>query len=287
MLGILSFLFFILGTAIGSFLNVVAYRSVHGDPKRPDLKKSPRSGLKKLDSILFGKSACPHCKKKLKPLDLIPIVSYLLLEGRCRACHKKISLQYPLIEAATGLLFAFTFYYWSANIFNNLHLTSYILHLVYLLFVVCVLIVLFTTDIVDGLLPNSIVLPAIVVVAFYKLILLTFGSVSVSSLSWDIIAALLTTAVFFAIVYFSGERALGGGDVKFVFFIALAVGWPAVLVSLFSGFLTGGLVAVMLILLGKKRFGQTVPLGPFLAIGAAIALFWGQQIIDLYLRAIR
>ena len=270
MIQLLLALFFILGTAIGSFLNVVAYRSVHGG------------------SIFSGHSVCPKCKHKLAPLDLIPIVSFVILKGRCRYCGKKISVQYPLVEAATGLLFVLTFNVWinTSQILDTRYQILDTFNLLYLLFVVSVLIVLFTTDIVDGLLPNSIVLPAIVVVLVYKLFLLFSDSVSVSSLSADLVASFLVASGFFAIVYFSGERALGGGDVKFVFFIALAVGWPAIVVALFSGFLTGGLASVMLILARLKRFGQTVPLGPFLALGAAIALFWGQQVIDLYLKGL-
>lgn len=263
MIQLLLLFFFIFGTTVGSFLNVVAYRSVH-------------SG-----SIFFDLSACPHCKKKLKPLDLIPIVSYLLLRGRCRYCGKKISLQYPLVEAATGLLFAFTFYYWSSQVSSVTY--QEIIHLIYLLFVVSVLLVLFTTDIVDGLLPNSIILPSIIVVLVYKLFLTLSSLLPFSTLLTDLVASFLVASGFFAIVYLSNERALGGGDVKLAFFIALAVGWPAVLVALFVGFLTGGSCAVMLILTGKKRFGQTVPLGPFLALGGFTALFYGNSLINWYL----
>ena len=307
MIQISLFLFFIFGTAVGSFLNVIAYRSVHGDPKRPDLKKFPRSGLR---SILFGSSVCPKCKHKLGPVDLIPIVSFLLLKGRCRYCHKKISPQYPLVEVATGILFAFTFFHWYYSIslinsINSINSINFILliNLIYLLFIVSTLVVLFITDFRDSLLPNSIVLPAIVVVAAYKLLQGISGSLgnireyqgaassslifphfpSYSLIFLDFLAAFLVASGFFAIVYLSRERALGGGDIKFVFLISLAVGWPSLLVALWLAFLTGGAVAAMLLLTRKKRFGQTVPLGPFLAIGAIVALFWGQQIIGWYL----
>lgn len=79
---------------------------------------------------------------------------------------------------------------------------------------------------------------------------------------------------------------MGGGDAKLVFLIGLAVGWPAILVAIFTAFLTGAFVAVMLIIIGRKRFGQTVPFGPFLGLGATIAVFWGQEIVDFYLRVI-
>src|SRR3972149_2183646 len=146
MIQILTILFFIIGTAVGSFLNVLAYRTVHGG------------------CIFFGSSICPKCKHKLGPADLAPIVSFLLLNGRCRYCSKKISLQYPLVELISGVLFAVTFYVWVSN-FQNIQDIRYSIldtaNLVYLLFVVSTLTVLFTTDLRSGLLPNSIVLPAI------------------------------------------------------------------------------------------------------------------------------
>src|SRR3990167_10581648 len=96
---------FTLGLAVGSFLNVVAHRSVHGG------------------SIFFDRSRCPHCKKELKTGDLIPLVSFLLLKGKCRYCDKRISWQYPLVEIATGVLFAFTFCFWF-NFPGNWSLTT-------------------------------------------------------------------------------------------------------------------------------------------------------------------
>ena len=253
--------FFIIGTAVGSFLNVVAHRSVHGG------------------SVFFDNSRCPHCRHNLAAKDLIPLVSFLTLRGKCAYCRKKISPQYPFVEIATGVLFALTFLYWSNTVLG-------LMELIYLLFFVSVLIVLFTTDVVDGLLPNSVVLPAIAAVTIYKMILVAAGTMSFSVFTTDLLIAFVVAGVFFAIVAVSAERAMGGGDVKLAFLIGLAVGWPAVLVAVFTSFLTGAIVAVMLILIGKKRFGQSVPFGPFLSFGALIAVFWGREIIDLYLRAI-
>jgi len=266
MLYLLIILFFALGLAVGSFLNVVAYRTVHGG------------------SVFLGSSVCPRCKHKLTPLDLIPIVSFLLLAGKCRYCGKKISLQYPLVEVTTGILFVFTFLYWLNTAYSIQHTLFVLTSLIYLLFVVSVLIVLFVTDILDGVLPNSVVLPAIAFVLILKSIFLVNGDITLSSLIIDVAAAIVVASAFFTIVYFSNEKAMGGGDVKLAFLVSLVVGWPATILALFVSFLTGAFVAVMLILLGKKRFGQTVPFGPFLVIGAFLALFWGREIIEIYLR---
>lgn len=258
---------FIIGLAVGSFLNVVAFRAVHGG------------------SIIFGSSKCPNCKHKLSPADLIPIVSFISLRGRCRYCKKKISIQYPIVEASTGLLFLYAGYYWYVGTGSLGFSFNSIAYLIFLLFIVSILLVLFVTDLVDGLLPNLITLPAVGVVTFYKIYLLASGSLTIFGLGLDLLIALLMAAIFFGLVYFSGERALGGGDVKLAFLIGLAVGWPAILVGLFVGFLTGGIASVMLLLIGKKRFGDTVPLGPFLTIGATVALFWGPQILGFYLKS--
>jgi leader peptidase (prepilin peptidase)/N-methyltransferase len=264
MVYVLIFITFLFGIAIGSFLNVVAYRLVHGG------------------SFIFGGSVCPKCKHKLAAADLIPIVSFLLLRGRCRYCRKKISLQYPIVEAATGVLFLAAAWKIFGVVTGSLNLNASI-SLLFLLFAISVLIVLFVADLLDGVLPNKITLPAIVLAAVYDIFLFASHQISLSALFYTFIAAAVAAVLFFAIVYFSGEKAMGGGDVKLAFFIGLAVGWPAVIVSFFLAFLTGGIASAMLLLTGKKRFGDTVPLGPFLSIGALIALLWGQTILSFYL----
>ena len=185
---ILPLIFFlILGTAVGSFLNVVAYRSIH-------------SG-----SVFSGRSYCPHCKHKLKAADLVPIVSYLFLKGKCRYCSKEISLQYPAVELVTGLAFSFIFFHWWQGLIGVMYHVSGVtfldyLALIYLLFVVSALIVLTTTDIVDGLLPNTIIVPSVAFAGLYKLFLLLIGVSNLPTLSADLISALLASLVFFAIV---------------------------------------------------------------------------------------
>jgi leader peptidase (prepilin peptidase)/N-methyltransferase len=267
MVYVLIVIVFLFGTAIGSFLNVVAYRSIHGG------------------SFIFGGSVCPKCKHKLAAVDLIPIVSFLLLRGRCRYCGKEISLQYPIVEAATGVLFLAAAWKIFGVGTGSLNINSSISFL-FLLFAISVLIVLFVADLLDGVLPNKITLPAIALAAIYDFFLFASRQISLSALSYTFIAAVVAAILFFAIVYFSGETAMGGGDVKLALFIGLAVGWPEVLVALFVAFLTGGLASAMLLLTGKKRFGDTVPLGPFLSIGAIIALLWGQAILGFYLNRI-
>jgi prepilin signal peptidase PulO-like enzyme (type II secretory pathway) len=261
-----AIIFFLFGTAVGSFLNVVAYRSVHGG------------------SLFSDRSRCPHCKHTLAIADLVPVFSYLVLGAACRYCRGKISWQYPTIELVSGLLFSFAFVFWWGDV-SGIVSAAEIFYLVFLLFFVSVLMVLTITDIVDGLLPNTIVLPSIGAVALYKLTATFVGTSTLGGLSADLITAFSIAFLFFLIVFLSKEKAMGGGDIKLVFLIGLALGWPAITVGLFIGFLTGGFVAAMLILIGKKRLGQTLPLGPFLNLGALVSLFFGQQLLDMYLRA--
>lgn len=269
---------FIFGASVGSFLNVVAYRSVHGG------------------SIFFDHSKCPHCNHRLAASDLVPILSFITLRGKCRYCHKKISLQYPLVELSTAFLFALSYFF-------ILHPTSYILDLLYVWFVLSVLIVIFVTDVKDGLIPDKVIFPAIAVAFVFKLIFLTshispFASLispmyqvssvmyqgSPTQLIYDIVAGVLAGLFFYAIILVTRGKAMGGGDVKYAVFLGFSLGFAKLAVAWFLAFLTGAAFSLILISVGKKRFGQTVAFGPFLSIGALIALLWGQQILDWYLR---
>ncbi len=251
--------FFVLGTAVGSFLNVVAFRTVHGG------------------SISVDRSKCPHCHKKLESRDLVPIVSFLLLRGSCRYCHKPISWRYPASELATGALFVLAY-------LTAIGAPLPFLQLLALLLLVGVFVVLFITDLYDGVLPNSVVLFGIVSVLVFKILFVFLGVLTLSELMISLMVAFFVALLFFGIVVVTSEKAMGGGDVKLIFLIGISLSWLGFLLALFVGFLTGALVAVMLILLGKKRVNQTVPLGPFLVVGAFVALFWGKEIIDLYLK---
>jgi len=266
---------FIFGTAIGSFLNVVAYRSVHGG------------------SLFLDRSKCPHCKHKLNTLDLVPILSFILLHGKCRYCEKSISWQYPTVELTTGILFVIVILQGLTFRLEgqDLNFVSYS----YFLFVTSVLITIFITDFRDGLIPDKIILPSIAIALAFKVLLAvsTFQEVLVvagsnfltfSQIGWDILAGLVGGLFFLLLVVFSKGKAMGGGDIKLAVFMGLVLGLSKLALALFLAFLTGAIVSLILIFVGKKRFGQTIAFGPFLVFGAYIALIWGQQILDWYLR---
>jgi len=252
---LIYFFIFLFGLIIGSFLNCLIYR------------------LEKSESFLKGRSYCPHCQHILNWQDLIPVFSFLILKGRCRYCGGKISLQYPLVELATALLFVL--------IINNqlsINFTIYdLLITIYLLLTTSFLIVIFVYDLKHYLIPDKVIYPAIVTAFIYNLlntqylILNTFPS------------SLGAAAFFLFIVLISHEKWMGTGDVKLAFFMGLILGFPNILVALFLAFFIGATAGLILIGLGKKTLKSEIPFGPFLVTGTYLALFFGQQILEWYL----
>lgn len=261
---------------MGSFLNVLAYRSVHGG------------------NIARGRSKCPHCQRKLEALDLIPFFSFVLLRGKCRYCEKNISWQYPIVEISTAFLFVVTALVVFGS-FDWVFGTISVLWYLYAVFVTSILIAILVADLKDGIIPDKIIFPSLAIAAIFKIALVYFHStelihiaghyfIDLTQIVWDLGAGLIGGAIFFLIVVLSKGKGMGGGDIKYAAFLGFALGVASLSVALFIAFLTGAAVALILILVGRKRFGQTVPFGPFLSLGAFIALLWGQQIIDWYLK---
>lgn len=241
---IIEILIFLVGLAVGSFLNCVIYR------------------MENKKSFISGRSFCPRCNHVLAWHDLVPILSFLALRGRCRYCRKKISFQYLLAEMGTAITFLLCFLFkvpWIAYI------------------AVPFLIIIFVFDLKHYLIPDKIVYPAIAAVFLYDLYNLDFGAFG---------AALGAAAFFLAIVLISREKWMGVGDVKLAFLMGLLLGWPNILPALFLAFGAGAIMGLCLIALDKKSLKSAVPFGPFLVFGTVAALFWGQSIVNWYLRFI-
>jgi len=249
---IIYLIVFIFGTFIGSFLNCVIYR------------------LENNQSFLKGRSFCPNCKNKLGFFDLFPIFSFVFLKGKCRYCSKKISVQYPLVEILTGILFLLIF---------NFHT---LINSIYLIIISCFLIIIFVYDLKHYLIPDKVIYPAIVVVFFYQLIF----NFQMTSFWSFLLSGLGASGFLFLIWFFSKGKCMGFGDVNLAFFMGLFLGWPNILVAMFSAFFIGAIIGVGLIISGKKKLKSQVPFGPFLIIGTFLALFWGQNLIDWYLNFI-
>ncbi|PJJ73246.1 leader peptidase (prepilin peptidase)/N-methyltransferase [Diaminobutyricimonas aerilata] len=259
----------IFGSLIGSFLNVVVYRV-------------PR----KL-SVVHPPSACPNCGTPIRARDNVPVLSWLALRGRCRDCATPISARYPLVELATGLAFVpVTLVFgpsvleaggWAPTVAAVLVLAAY-------LFFMAVSIALTLIDLDTHTLPNRIVLPtiAVLVVLFTASALLTGD---LARLATAALGALILFAFYLVLAIASGG-GMGMGDVKLAAAIGLALGWlgwPALIVGSLSAFLVGGVVS--LVLLASKRVGRRsgIPFGPWMLIGAWLAILLGDRIWSSYL----
>jgi len=250
----ISYLFiFLFGLIIGSFLNCVIYR------------------FEKKESFLKGRSYCPQCKHGLRWYDLIPILSYVLLLGKCRYCKKTISLQYPLVELATGLLFL--------AVFNPEHSVRTF----YLLLTNCFLIIIFVYDLRHYIIPDKVIFPAIGVSFVYISFLLFTGDYSLSQFLNMIYSGFWPAFSFLSLFIISQGKWLGFGDVKLAFFMGILLGFPKILVALFLAFSIGGIIGVGLIILRIKKIKSEIPFAPFLIVGTYLAMFWGQYLIDWYL----
>jgi len=236
------FLFF-LGLSIGSFINCVVYRVNHN--------LSP----------LKGRSICPRCKHQLAWKDNIPLLSFLLLGGRCRYCSSPISWQYPIVELIAGAL-AFLIFNFQFSIFN----------LIFNLIITYSLLAIFVSDLIYTTIPDEIVFPTLFIVFIYLILQ------SPNFLISNFLIFLLTAGFFYLLVLITRGRGMGLGDVKLAGLMGLILGWPKIIVALYLAFLTGAFFGVILILLKKKKFGQHIAFGPFLTTATFVSLFWGEKI---------
>lgn len=250
----LLLLFFIFGSAVGSFLNVVVDRTVRGE-------------------TIFGRSHCDFCHRKLSTFDLVPILSFVGLRARCRYCKRKLSWQYPIVETLVGVLFAATFYSQaSAGVFS-------VVPLLYYFAIIGTLVVVGVVDLKFSLIPTTFVFAAALLALFYN-----YFSLNSYDFVVGVFSAVLLALFFFAIVVVTRGRGMGSGDVPLVFLLGLFLGWPFNLAAVFLAFLVGAVVSVVFLAFRVKKIGEAIPLGPFLILGTFIIFFWGDEIISWYLQ---
>lgn len=262
---------FFFGLVVGSFLNVCIYRLPRGE------------------SLVRPASRCPACLARIKPLDNVPILGFLLLRGKCRACGARISWRYPVVETLTGFLFALTVGWFGLRL-NTLPLLLFL----------SILVVVSFIDLEHQVIPHALTLPMIPVGLLFSLLLREPPFV-------DAIAGAFAGAglLYFVAVY--GEvllkkESMGGGDVNLLAMIGAFLGWRKALLTLFLGCLSGSVVGGAVLvgqrvwkgaatetqLQGNKPVDATrIPFGPFLALGAAIALFFGEGLIVWYTKLLR
>jgi len=250
--GVNDVLIFILGLIVGSFSNVCIYRI-------------PRN-----ESIIYPASHCPKCRSKIKPVDNIPLLSFILLKGRCRNCKSKISIQYPVVEFLTGLTYLIIYLIYGLSIQS----------LIYIILSSALIIIAFI-DLNEQIVPDVISLPGIVI-GFILSFFVPYISFINSALGVLVGGGIILIIGLAGSVIFKKE-AMGGGDVKLAAMIGAFLGWRYIIISLFLGFFLGALTGIFLILLKIKSREDVVPFGPFIVLGSFITLLWGEKIISWYL----
>ena len=280
---------FILGLAIGSFLNCIIYR----------LEKNEE---------LTGRSYCPYCKHTLGWFDLFPVLSFLWLKGRCRYCHKKISIQYPIVEVSTGLLFllilkqniqTFDLNNWHGTYFQISAVIFNFINLLFLFYILSILIIIFFYDLKHYIIPDKVLFPAIIIsfiyrfsnsfqIQFYeKFIDLANFKFEFFTIGNYIFAAFFASGFFLLIYLISRGEWMGFGDVKLAILLGLILAWPNILLGIFLAFFFGAIIGIALMILDLPSLPMglksQIPFAPFLIAGTLVAIIWGQQIIDWYL----
>jgi len=243
---------FIFGAAIGSFLNVCIYRI--------PLKKS----------IVSPPSACPQCGRQLPFYDNIPILSYILLRGRCRGCGVSFSIRYPVVELLTALLAVVVYAAFGPTVES----------IVFFVFVAALIVITFI-DLGYQIIPDVISLPGIAVGLLASFFLIVPGVVN--SLIGIIVGGGLLYLVATSYYLVTGREGMGGGDIKLLAMIGAFLGWKGVIVTIFAGSLVGAVLGSIIMAVTGRSTKYAVPFGPFLALGAVIYLFAGERLIDIYM----
>ncbi|HSH31076.1 MAG TPA: prepilin peptidase [Candidatus Saccharimonadales bacterium] len=287
----------ILGLLVGSFINAVVWRlhrqskvdhstgSLRQDSGSTAGQESRKSKAKEVGlSITHGRSMCPQCRHQLAPQDLVPVLSWLALRGRCRYCRQAISPQYPLVELATAGLFALSY----LTLYPIPYTLASWLNLALWLYFLTALIILAVYDARWMLLPDVVLLPAIAVAAAQLVLNLVLGQPTLATAS-SLLAAAAAGASFYAIAWLTKGKGMGGGDIKLVFLMGLLLGLASTAVALFVGFMTASLVGVGLIAaakLKKQERPKYIAFGPFLIAGTIIAKLYGTGIVEWYLKGL-
>lgn len=267
----------ILGLLVGSFLNVVIYRlpiMMEREWKTECRLILELDNPEPTDPPVFNlaqpNSCCPGCKTPIKPWQNIPVLSYLLLKGRCANCSTGISIRYPIIEAVTGLLSGLVAWHFGATPET----------LAVLLFTWC-LVALTMIDADHQILPDQITLPLLwagLVVNSFQFI------VPIQDAVWGAVAGYLSLwSVYWGFKLLTGKEGMGYGDFKLLAALGAWMGWQSILIIILLSSIVGAIVGTILLIRSKKGKDTAIPFGPYLAAAGWIAMLWGEQLLALYL----
>lgn len=246
-------LIFLLGTIIGSFLNVCIYRIPKGQ------------------SIIYPPSHWPNCSTPLKWYNLIPIFSFILQRGRCTYCGEKISLQYPIVESINGLLYIALYY--------KLGLT---MDIIFYGIIFSILIVITFIDLKHMIIPDSLNIGLLILGLIYRIFRYNIYNIPINIIN-SILALIVPSGVFMLIILIS-KGGMGGGDMKLIGVLGFILGLKEITLTMFLSFLLGAIISIFLLLFNIKGKKDPIPFGPFICLAFMITVFWGDKLILWYMK---
>ncbi|SHE65879.1 leader peptidase (prepilin peptidase) / N-methyltransferase [Thermoanaerobacter uzonensis DSM 18761] len=248
---LLYILIFLFGTIIGSFLNVV----IHRVPRK--------------ESIVYPPSHCPKCGHELKTIDLMPILSYILLKGRCRYCGEKISIRYPVVEALTGIVFLIIYYKFGLDFkaFSYMFLASILISISFI-------------DMEHKIVPNKIIIAGFVGAIIFRLLMYNYGFL-------DYVLGLVLGGGILLLISLISRGEMGGGDIKLMALIGFFIGWKLTILVLFLSVIIGALGGVILVALKIKGRKDYIPFAPYISFAWFISILYGYEILNYYIKFIR
>lgn len=244
----------------------------------------------------MNRSHCPKCNHKIAWYDNIPVLSYVLLLGKCRHCKKHISWQYPVVELIVGVLFVLAFFVElrinnEELIINQFFIFtvpaarqdfSFFIFLIRDWLVIAIMTIVFIYDLRWYLILDRVMIPSMIIILGVNFYLGILDGDPWNNL-WNLLISGIIGGSFFLIQFIvSNGKWIGGGDIRLGLLMGLILGWQALLVALMLAYISGAIVGVGLIAIGKKKMSSQIPFGVFLSTATVISLFWAQSIIDWY-----
>ncbi len=286
------FALFLFGLGFGSFLNVIAFRY-----NRSETTNDPNLQMRRL---MGGRSHCMKCKRTLQWFDLVPILSFLFLRGKCRTCKSKISWQYPVVELVAGILFVFIPMFLRSELLGSSDLFA-LVFVAFWIFVFLVLLLMSVIDLRHYIIPDKINIvlffSGFLAIAFrmflplfqqffigeYALVFGMFGRSNLLTLgAYHIVGSLIAGGFFWAVHALSKGRGMGFGDVKLAFALGFLLGWPDIFFAMIFSFLLGGAWSVFALLFRGYGMKSRLPFGPFFALGILWLVFFGEATLRWY-----
>ena len=264
----------ILGLLIGSFLNVVIYRLPIMMQRESDNYVAHESGRElphpERFNLILPRSACPHCGHQITALENIPVISYLVIGGKCTGCKAPISKRYPAIEAITGILSAFVIWHFGSGL-AGLSAMIFVWFLIAMTFI----------DADTQLLPDDLTLPLLwlgLIINLYS----THASLE-NAVIGAAVGYLSLWSIYWLFKLATGKEGMGYGDFKLLAALGAWMGWSMLPLIILLSSAVGATIGILMIVLGKLGKGKPIPFGPYLAIAGLVALVWGKTMTNQYL----